>query len=67
MIELVIVYCLAANASQCIERRTPMESALPMACIRAGQMQAATFLRDHPKWTASRYRCEVNLPKHADT
>jgi hypothetical protein len=44
-----------------------MDSALPMACIRAGQMQAATFLRDHPKWTASRYRCEVNLPKHADT
>ena len=34
-----------------------------MACATQGQMVAAQWLSQHPAFTLSRWRCEVNLPR----
>jgi hypothetical protein len=64
MIELVLVYCLAADAKACVERRDPMaEYADPLACMEQAQMQAQHYLSEHPRYVLSRFRCEVDLPR----
>jgi hypothetical protein len=54
---LVIVMCLLASPTVCEEHR-PYDAVMPMACAVHGQMQAAQFLADHPKWMLSGWRCE---------
>jgi hypothetical protein len=67
MIELVIVYCLASDEKQCVERRSPFDSYPdPVACMVSAQLSAQAYLDDHPKWRLSRWRCEVNAP-HQDS
>ncbi len=67
MVELVLVYCLAADASACVERR-PMLDAVssPMACLTEAQPLAAAYLAEHPKYRLSTWRCEIhNRPERA--
>ncbi len=63
MIELVVVYCLAADPKQCVEQHSPLDSPLPMTCMVAGQQQAAAYVWEHPKYRLARWRCEVDVPK----
>ncbi|HTZ70661.1 MAG TPA: hypothetical protein VMB71_08430 [Acetobacteraceae bacterium] len=68
MIELVIVYCLAADQTKCIEKRDPDASfGDPVACMADAQMSAQAYLEDHPKWRLARWRCEVNVPRQQNT
>ena len=63
MIELVMVVCLASSPTQCREERPLTEIASVMACATQGQIVAAQWLSQHPAFTLSRWRCEVNLPR----
>jgi hypothetical protein len=62
MTALVLVFCLQAQPSSCIEQR-PIEDITPMACLIRGQEYAANWLNEHPKWRLSRWRCEHNIPR----
>ncbi len=64
MIELVIVYCLASDQTQCVEKRDPDASYPdPVACMVSAELSAQSYLEEHPKWRLARWRCEVNVPK----
>ena len=63
LIELVMVVCLAASPTECREERPLTEITSVMACATQGQMVAAQWLSQHPAFTLSRWRCEVNLPR----
>jgi hypothetical protein len=64
MIELVLVYCLSADTTSCMEKRLPTEDfASPAECTMDAQMRAQDFLRDHPNYMLKGWRCEVNVPR----
>jgi hypothetical protein len=64
MIELVLVYCLSADTTSCIEKRLPMEDfPTPAACTMGAQLRAQEYLADHPKYMLKGWRCEVNVPR----
>jgi hypothetical protein len=63
VVQLVIIYCLASDALSCIEKRPVPEIPFStMECIMSAQPIAADFLRDHPGYTLSSFRCEINKP-----
>jgi len=63
MIELVLVYCLAAETKTCIEKRLPMEDfPTPAACTMGAQQRAQEYLAEHPKYTLKSWRCEMDVP-----
>jgi hypothetical protein len=64
MIQLVLVYCLIANANVCSESRPSFEDPLSlMGCMLNGQQTAATYVREHPQWRLSAFRCELDVPR----
>ncbi len=66
MIQLVVVYCMVANANVCTEKRPVFEEPLSlMGCMTTGQQAAATYVNEHPLWRLSTFRCEVDVPRHA--
>jgi hypothetical protein len=66
MVQLVVVYCMIANANVCTEKRPMFEQPLSlMACITSGQETAATYVKDHPQWRMAKFRCEVGVPQSA--
>ena len=63
MVQLVLVYCLMADARSCVERRPVTEFPLtPMACMVSAQPEAASYLREHPAYQLTSFRCEINKP-----
>ncbi len=63
MIELVIIYCLAADTNSCLEKRVPMEDfPTPAACTVGAQQRAQEYLAEHPNYTLKSWRCEVDVP-----
>ncbi len=63
MVQLVLVYCLMADAKSCVERRPVSEFPLtPMACMVNAQPEAANYLREHPAYQLTSFRCEINKP-----
>ncbi len=60
-VQLVLVYCLTAEPSRCIEQRPlPADhSAGLMACLTAAQIEAARWLVMHPDYFLAEYRCEI--------
>jgi len=64
MTALVLVFCLQASPSSCIEER-PVAEMPPLACILQAQTYAANWLADHPKWRLARWRCEHDIPRQA--
>jgi hypothetical protein len=68
MIEMVLVYCMIGDPAQCIEQRPVFEDPLTaMACMMSAQTVAVEYVRDHPNWTLSGWRCEMNKPRSEPT
>lgn len=64
MIQLVLVYCMIGNASVCVEDRpTYLEPITMNACLSTAQEVAVDYVRDHPRWQLSGWRCEVDVPR----
>jgi hypothetical protein len=66
MTALVLVFCLQSAPASCTEER-PIEGLSPLACLIRGQLYAAEWLTEHPKWMLSRWRCEHNVPRQQPT
>lgn len=63
MVQLVIVYCLIANAQTCVERRPTFERPLTqIACMMTAQEVGEQYVNTHPEWRLAGWRCEINLP-----
>lgn len=60
-----MLVCLATAPTECREERPVIAINSVMACAAQGQMVAAQWLSEHPAFTLSRWRCEVNLPRQA--
>jgi hypothetical protein len=66
MVQLVLVYCMIANASICTEKRPVLEQPLSlMSCMTSGEQTAAMYLEEHPQWRMATFRCEVGVPPGA--
>lgn len=64
MIQLVLVYCMIENASVCVEDRPTYTEPLSLSdCMTSAQAVAVDYVRDHPRWQLSRWRCEVDVPQ----
>ncbi|HVJ54097.1 MAG TPA: hypothetical protein VM689_16640 [Aliidongia sp.] len=64
MIELVLVYCLVADADRCIEQRPVFEEPLSgMACMMTAQRVALQYVAEHPDYKLSGWRCELDKPR----
>jgi len=69
LVTLSIVFCLAANPTQCQKVFPgPSETAdLGLSnCGFRGQQLAAQWLEDHPKWMLDRVRCTIGNEQHED-
>jgi hypothetical protein len=62
MTALVLVFCLQASPSACVEQH-PIDDIDPVACAFRAEEYAANWLSNHPKWILSRWRCERNVPR----
>jgi len=63
VIQLVLVYCLSADRLSCIEKRPIPEFPLSvMGCMIGAQPTALDFIREHPNYELSSWRCEINKP-----
>jgi hypothetical protein len=63
MVQLVLIFCLAASPTSCREERPVVEQLSLMTCMVQGQQIAQELLADRPKWLLSRWRCEQNVPR----
>lgn len=59
--QLVLVYCLAAEPSRCVEQRPVAEdpSLGLMACVTGAQPEAARWLATRPQYVLARFRCDL--------
>ncbi len=63
MIQLVLVYCLMSDLKSCVEKQPVMEIPLtPISCVQSAQPAALDYLREHPAYRLSSFRCEINKP-----
>ena len=63
MVQLVMTFCLVANSASCIEQRPMLEDVLsPMGCMAYAQPLASEFLRGHPAFRLTSWRCEIGKP-----
>jgi hypothetical protein len=67
MVQIVLIFCLAASPGSCREERPVVEQLSLTSCMVQGQQIAQDWLADHPKWTLSRWRCEQNVPRERPT
>ncbi len=68
MIEMVLVYCLVADPSRFVEQRPVFEDPLtPMACMLTAQTVALDYVKEHPQYQFSRWRCELDKPRSEPT
>ena len=61
---LTFVVCLAREPAQCETRALDAPFATPVACLMAGQTEAARWIHDHPAYRLDSWRCgkeEKNL------
>lgn len=63
--ELVVVFCLKSAPASCQEERPLLEPVLEPQCFWMGQIFAATWVEDHPKWMLKGWRCEEHAPERA--
>jgi hypothetical protein len=63
MVQLVLVYCLMSDAKSCVEKRPMTEFPMTaMSCMISAQPMAIDFLREHPRYQLSSFRCEIDKP-----
>jgi hypothetical protein len=68
MIELVLVYCMVGEPNQCTEQRPLFEQPLTaMSCMMNAQLTAADYVKEHPVWHLSSWRCEKDKPRQTPT
>ena len=68
MIELVLVYCLVADPKNCQEQRPTFEQPLTAAsCLFNAEQSAIEYVREHPAWQLSGWRCEKDKPPELPT
>ena len=66
MIEMVLVYCMISDAGQCLEQRPVFEDPLtPISCMMTAQQVATSYVKEHPNYQLSRWRCELDKPHSA--
>jgi len=66
MLELVMVFCLAAQPDRCIEQRQVLdETQARTECLSGAETRAIDYLRTHPGWQLARWRCERGKPHEA--
>ncbi len=58
MTSLILLVCLAASPAVCREEYPPVEVDSGVACLVEGQMIAAEWLEEHPKWALKGWRCK---------
>ncbi len=58
MITLILVVCLASSPTICHEERPPIDVENPMACLVRGELIAAEWVDEHPKWLLSGWKCQ---------
>ncbi len=63
MVQLVLVYCLMSDAKSCVEKRPVTEFPLTaMSCMVSAQPMAVDYLREHPSYQLTSFRCEIDKP-----
>ena len=67
MTALVLVFCLQSTPATCVEVRPMLEKVPAMECLAHGQLYAAHWLEENPKWRLSGWRCEANVPSQKKT
>jgi hypothetical protein len=64
VLQLVIVYCLVANANTCIEKRPTFEQELTQrSCMMNAELLGQQYVEEHPQYRLSGWRCESNVPR----
>jgi hypothetical protein len=63
MIALVLVVCLAAAPDICRDEQPPLAPPSLGACLAQGQIIAAQWLDEHPKYTLRGWRCRLGAPQ----
>lgn len=59
MVSLILVVCLAASPETCREEQPPLETQSGLSCLVAGELVAAAWLEEHPKWMLKGWRCRL--------
>lgn len=62
MIQLVLVLCLSASPTSCVEDRPMPEQAFTMSsCLSssAAQQAAVEWMQEHPGYELRRWKCEI--------
>ena len=54
---LTFVVCLVRQPAQCETRSLDAPFPTPVACLMAGQTEAARWLADHPAYRLDSWRC----------
>jgi hypothetical protein len=63
MISLILLVCLAASPEICREEHPPVEVVSTLSCITKGQLIAAQWLEEHPKWMLRGWQCRLGKPE----
>jgi len=61
MVYFILLACLAASPELCREERSPIENSL--SCIMQGELIAAKWLEEHPKWMLRGWQCRSGAPE----
>ena len=61
LVQLVLVYCFAADLTRCVEQRPVPEQHVSglTACMAAAQPEPARWLATRPDHVLARIRCEM--------
>lgn len=58
MVHMILVFCLSQSPAMCVRQRPLFTHPLSlMSCMVVAQQTASGFLRDHPGYRLSRWRC----------
>jgi hypothetical protein len=63
MVSLILIVCLAASPQTCQEERPPVEVESGVFCLMEGQLIAAEWIEEHPKWMLRGWRCKSGPPE----
>jgi hypothetical protein len=63
MVSLILLVCLAASPETCHEERPQVEVESGLSCVVGGQLIAAAWLEEHPKWMLRGWRCKFGTPE----